>query len=312
MAKKKKKGGRSSQQEEADIQATMEAEKARDEAAARTEMDRFYGGEAPLGRLPGQPDVAGIGQAERLPTVSTEMQGGAQNIADAERAYSDAQTRDAYVQDALTRMQQGLGGFTDSEMQSLRAIGQRDINTGTATAARALRAQQGAAGVTGSSAVRDQQRLSREDRALRAQLGTNLAAQQIGERGRRLTEYSGFARGSAQDMAANRATFLEQLLGARSNVADYTLRAQDQNRLIGQANVDNAYNYGIANTGIAERNLARNREIAMENLSRQDAELAGRIGSFYGSQQADIARRAEIRGRNRSREALGIARRGVQ
>lgn len=311
MAKKNKNKNKGRANEDAEIQATVDAERTRDEARARERANEFYG-EGSLGRLGEQPEVAGIGQAERLSSVSTEMAGGAQNIADAEKAYADSQVRDAYVQDALTRMQAGLGGFTDSEMQTYRAIGQRDINTGTATASRALRAQQAAAGVTGSSAVRDQQRLGREDRALRAQLGTNLMAQQIGERGRRLGEYSEFARGSAQDMAANRGAFLERLLGARANVADYTLRAQDQNRLIGQANVDNALNWGMANTGIAERNLARNREIALENLGRQERELAGRIGTFYGEQGADVARRGEVRGRRRAKEAMGIARRGVQ
>ncbi len=309
--KNNKKNSRADQQEEAQIQQTMETEKARDSAAAQEEANRFYQPNS-LGRLEQQPDVAGIGQAERISTVSTDMAGGAQNIADAEKAYADAQVRDQYVQDALDRMQAGLGGFSESEVQSLRAIGQRDINTGTATASRALRGQQAAAGVTGGSAVRDQQRLMREDRALRAQLGTNLAGQQIAEKGRRLGEYGTFARGSAQDMAANRSTFLQSLLGTRENVADYTMRAQDLNTRIGQSNIDNAYNYGLANTGIQERNLARNRETALTNLLQGEKEMAGQIGAYYGSQQADIARRAEIRGRNRSREAMNIAKRGVR
>lgn len=311
MAKKKKKNSRKEQQEDAQINKTVEQERAADEARATEQANRFYG-EGSLGRLDTPDRVGLIPPAERIATVSTDMAGGQQNIADAEQAYRDSQVRDAYVQDALDRMQAGLGGFSESEMQSLRAIGQRDITTGTQTASRALRGEQAAAGVTGRSAVRDQQRLAQQDRALRAQLGTNLMAQQIGERGRRLTEFGSFAQGSADSMAANRARMLEQLLGARTNVADYTLRAQDMNRLIGGQNAENAYNTNVFNAGIQEGNITRGQATALENLNRQSQELAGRIGIYYGEQAADVGRRAEVRGRRRGREALAAARRGVR
>ena len=254
-----------------------------EEAHAAQESTRFYTDNA-LGRMQALPKVQQVG---------TTMAGGAENIANAESAYAGAGTRDAYTEDALKRMQAGLGGITSAENQALLEQGTRDIQQNEATALRKMRADQGEAGMTGSSAAAQRQRLYAQTNAQKQQQQSNLIAANVAEKGRRLTEYGSAAQASENALSAAKDAALGRLLGARSDVAGYTQKAEALNQ--------NADVY----------NQAASKEVSQFNIGQGEKELAGRIGSYYGDIGTSEARLAANRANTIAQQGLKIAKKGV-
>ena len=284
-----------------------------EEAHADVESKRFYTDGA-LGRLQSPTAISGIdaSQYPNVREVSTQMAGGAANVSDASGAYAKSQTRDQYVQDALTRMQAGLGGITAPENQALLEQGQQQLRQDEASTLRRMRGEQGAMGMTGSSAAAQRNRLYAQTNQQKQQMTSNLIAQNVAEKGRRLTEYGGAAQASATQMASAQDAALARLLGARENVAAYQQKGEQLNQLADQSNFENRYKVANTNLELGKYNQAYAQETNKYNIGQGEKELAGRIGSYYGDIGTSEARRTTKAAEKLGREGLRVAKGGVK
>lgn len=271
--KKKKPGGTTS---------TADQQRAEDEARARALEEEYYA-DGSLGR---------IATPTAVSTVSTEMGGGAQSIAQAEDFYNKAQQKDQYIEAALQRGLSSLEGFDAAENQALKSSAIRDIRADSASSQRNLRQSYGEAGVSGMAAARG---LRRDRLATERKVGsalTDLATSNINAKQAALNAFSSQAQGAYGAYQTAQGNALGTLLGARKDVADYRLGAEKTNAEIQAGNVTR----GVATD--------------QYNLDQAAAERAGRIGTRFGSMGVDEARRNTEEQNKLAREYMRIARGG--
>lgn len=313
MAKKKKdpnKTPKGDKNSDARYDERVAAIRARDEAKAREFANEIYG-PGSLGRSEAPAPVANVANPEKIGMISTDMEGGQQSIAQAESAYNQAQIRDQYVQDALMRMQQGLGGYNSQEMQAMRAQGARAIAGNTQTALRTLRGAQGAEGVTGSGAASAQAKILREGQRARGAQETDLIAKNAEEQRLRLGQYGDYAGNAYKDHEAVKSEALQRLFGIRQDVSNFRQTSEIQNQGAQQKNIENTMDTNRYNTDINKYNVENARENARFNIGQAEKEKSGYLGAFTGDQQVTEAMREKLKQEELSKQMIGIAKKGV-
>lgn len=306
-SKKKPKGEKDS---DARYDERVAAIRARDEAKAREFANEVYG-PGSLGRSEAPTAVGKVAAPEKIGMISTDMEGGTQSIAQAETAYNQAQIRDQYVQDALLRMQQGLGGYNSQEMQAMRAQGARAITGNTQTSLRSLRGAQGAEGVTGSGAASAQAKILREGQRARAGQETDLIAKNAEEQRLRVGQYGEYAGTAYRDHEAVKSEALQRLFGIRQDVSNFRQTSEIQNQVAQQKNIENATDLDRYNVDIDKYNAETARENARYNIGQGEKEKSGYLGAFTGDQQVTEAMREKLKQEELSKQMIGIAKKGV-
>lgn len=144
-----------------------------------------------------------------------------------------AKEQDPYTKVALEKMQAGLEGISAPENQALRAQMLRANLGGQAGQLRALRATQGAAGITGGSATAGVANVLRSNAIARSLGESDLLAKNVAEKGRRLSEFSAFSNEAANSLFNRRTAATDRYYGATQTMADKERESQMQTYLGG-------------------------------------------------------------------------------
>lgn len=315
------------------INRQIRRERRGDEKHAEKESDKFYG-EGSLGRLGDYGEVEGIGEAgqvsERSGTVnvrdvSAEDKAAGKTLSAREQEYEKSKSKDAYMQDALKRMQGGLGGYDAAENRALVEQAQAGGDEDSKMAMRQLQMSQGSAGQTGDAAMSQRAGILRNQALGRQMARQDVLGKNIAEKSRRLESYAGYGAQSKQVYDQARQGALDRLSQDRTQQQKLGLEAQQSNQAadvanqkaelgynqLGQQgeefNQDNAYRYGTANqdADMYNQNFARDTDVY--NLGQQGAEKAGQVGTYYGDQAATNARRGQIESNQLTKRQLDIA-----
>lgn len=265
MAKKKKEEKKKKSKKTTEADTT-----AQDESHGRALASELYS-QGSLGRL---------SQPTAISTISTEMGGGAQSISQAEDLYNKALEKDQYMEAALQAGLASLKGLDSAENQAFKTQALRGIQDNAKTNMRQIRQSSGemGAGMT-AAALRRAQRDSEKD--TRTAL-TDLAVSNVGLKQNALKNFGDLSTSAFSAQQNARQGAMGQLLQARRDVGDYRLGAERINADIMSGNRDMALG------------------VDKYNLDQSAAEKAGWIGTMFGSQGVDQARRNQ---RNQNRLA---------
>lgn len=263
----------------------------------KTSSDRAYNkdmrhGESLADKFYAPGTLTRIENPAAIPGIDTEMQGGAQSIAQAEDFYNKSGQRDEYIDAALRRGLDSLQGFDSAEGQALKAQALRGIRSDQATTQRANRQAMGEAGIGGAAALRLNRRSQLDNSRQVGSAMTDLAVANINAKQSALNSFGNLAQGAygAYQGAQNNA--LQTLLGARTGVANYRLGAQ------------------TTNADIAGQNANRGLEVQKANADQQEKEISGRIGTIFGSMGVDESRRNARKQDKLAKKYLELAQRG--
>lgn len=268
-------------------------------------------GEGTLGRQEPVAQVDPLGEIGDMREVSTEDAGLSRNITDAEGRYAETAQRDAYVEDALKRMQGGLGGITAEENAALLDAGRRDLQSGEATAMRNLRGLAGASGVSGRSLGRMAGDVAGQRLQAQREMQTDLIARNVQEKARRLTDYSAAAGSASRDYNATRNEILNTLLGTRGVAADYRASGERANQQRDARMIEFGMSRDDQQFARDQYNINRSEDAERYNIGQREKEKAGEIGIRYGEIGLDMSRRAQDYANRYAKDTIDIAKRGV-
>jgi hypothetical protein len=280
--RRKARQGKQNPEERAD-NAELNREEKVDNKAATKETERYYGkdGEKVLDR---------VNEAGTVDQVSvTGQEDAADTEAKQQSEYDRATTGDADTKTALERMKGGLDGFTSAENQALTEQTLAGADSDAKSMMRQLQISSGQSGVAGDALGNQQYKIMRNQAMQRQQGRMEVLAQNVAEKARRLNEYGTFAQSAYKTDTDTRNSALDRLAKTRTGQQEYGLQADKANQ---------------------EANLAQgaiNADAAKFNAGQGNAELAGRVGTFYGSKAARKAARESLRSRRLANRGYDIA-----
>lgn len=274
---------------------------------AEEAANKYYGAGS-LQRMGPAGMVSKINLPGMITPISTVMAGGAESIAQSEKAYEQSRQKDMYMEEALKRSMSLTDGFSAPENQALKVQAERSIKDSAQSSMRQLKQFNAESGVSGGAANQAAMRLNRATQRALAGSSTDLAVAGLQEKGRRVDAFGNMAQGAYSTYQAAQDAAMGRLLGARKDVAGYQLEADQANQNAEGMNINNRINVDTANSGIERGNLNAASDVEKFNIGQSDAEKSGYLGVLFGSQQVDEAQRNQAFQDWLSKQMLNTAR----
>lgn len=296
--------------EELALNAKVKEQRAADDAAATTRADKYYS-PGSLPRLAAPEKIASVGPASKVRDIGRESAPINASIAQSQQHYEESKIRDAYVTDALTRMQEGLAGFNTPELQAMREKGRREVQAQGKNTERALRQMAGSTGLTGQALASELRRTKRAVQQDVAGQEVDLTIAQAGEQRTRLGAYGTYANQAYESQQAAKDAALGRLNTQQTAAGDYALSADKANQGADATNASNEMDVNKTNADIQGKNIANTTANDAANALQAEKEKSGYVGMVTGDAAVTEAYRNSLVQKGLSKESIDAAKGGI-
>lgn len=313
MAKKKaskKKDDSKLSSEDKKLTDRVTALRAVDDAAATTKANKFYS-EGSLPRLSTPEKIGEVGAATRVRDISRESAPINASIAQSQQHYEESKVRDAYVTDALTRMQEGLAGFNTPELQAMREKGRREVQAQGKNTERALRNLGASSGMSGQALANEQRRIKRGVQSDIAGQEVDLTIAQAAEQRARLGQYGDMSNTAYTSLQAAKDAALGRLNTQQTAAGEYALSADKANQGADATNADNEIAVGKTNADIQGKNIENTAANEAANALQREKEISGAVGITTADPAVTEAYRSRIVQEQLAKEQIAAAKTGL-
>ena len=292
------------------LNAKVKEQRAADDAAAETRAAKFYS-PGSLPRLSAPEKINAVGPASKVRDIGRESAPINASIAQSQQHYEESKVRDAYVTDALTRMQEGLAGFNTPELQAMREKGRREVQAQGKNTERALRQMAGSSGLTGQALASELRRTKRAVQQDVAGQEVDLTIAQAAEQRNRLGDYGTYANQAYESQQAAKDAALGRLNTQQTAAGDYALSADKANQGADATNASNEMDVNKTNADIQGKNIENATSNEAANALQVEKEKAGYVGIATGDPAVTEAYRNSLVQKGLSKEAIDAAKGGV-